>query len=34
MGEESKTDLSEWEQVPTKKMLSYSLGRSIAGWSQ
>ncbi len=32
MGEESETDLSEWEQVATKKMLSYSCGRSIAGW--
>ncbi len=32
MNEESETDLSEWEQVATKKMLSYSFGRTIASW--
>ncbi len=32
MSEESETDLSEWEQVPLKKMLSYSLGITISGW--
>ena len=29
LSEESERDLSEWEQVPTKKMLSYSLGVTI-----
>lgn len=32
MSEDSKLDLSEWRQVPTKKMLSYSLGVSISSW--
>jgi len=32
MGEESEIELSDWEQAPTKKMLSYSLGRTISGW--
>jgi len=32
MGEEFDIDLSEWEQVPTKKMLSFALGRTIANW--
>jgi len=30
MSEESEIDLSEWEQVSTKKMLSYSLGITIS----
>ena len=32
MGEESDIDLSEWEQVPTKRMISYALGISISSW--
>jgi len=31
MSEENEFDLSEWEQVSTKKMLSYSLGFVISG---
>ena len=32
MGEESEIELSDWEQVPTKKMLSFAFGRAIANW--
>ncbi len=32
MNEESDADLSSWEQVPTKKMISYSLGILISNW--
>ncbi len=32
MSEESETDLSSWEQAPTKKMISYSFGILISSW--
>ncbi|TFG28436.1 MAG: MFS transporter [Promethearchaeota archaeon] len=32
MSEEPEIEVSEWKQVSTKKMLSYSLGVSISGW--
>ena len=32
MSEESEIDISEWEQPPLKKFISFSLGVTISGW--